>query len=186
MKVLALLGSPRRKGNTGIVLERVLSPLRAAGMKVEVAFLGGRRLVGCVECFTCQKREDRPNCPVKDDIRPLLRKIHSADAIVFATPVFCWGASAQLKAVMDRLFSFGKYGKSPHISLLEGKRAALVTTAGGALDEGTGITAQSYRSLADFFRIVRCGELKAVSLGTPEETRACRKVLARAERFGRA
>ena len=91
MRILALLGSPRKRGNTAFVLEQVLRPLREAAFAVDLVNLAGRRLSGCTECFTCQKRLDRPNCPVGDDIKPLYSKILRADAVVFATPIFCWG-----------------------------------------------------------------------------------------------
>jgi len=184
MKVLAIMGSPRRRGNTAGVLANVCDVLTERGAKVEVLPLGGLRLTGCIECFTCQKRRDRVNCPVKDDMKSIYPKILRSDALVFATPIFCWGPSAQLKAVWDRFYGLCKFGESSYDSLIEGKASALVTTAGGDASDGTNLTAQSYRKLADFMRMRRCGELKLTGVGSPDDTRADKALRARARRFG--
>lgn len=185
MNVLALLGSPRRQGNTATVLEQVCDVLSGEGARVEVLPLGGLNLMGCQECFACQKRRDRVNCPVKDDIKWIYPKILRADVLISATPIFCWGASAQLKAVWDRFYGLTKFGETSYESMLEGKACALVTTGAGNTADGTDITSRAYRKLSDYMRMRRCGELKLTMLRTPEETRADKAVTRRARRFGR-
>lgn len=184
MKVLAILGSPRGNGNTAIVLQAICDVLKDKGAKVELLSLGGLRLTGCIECFTCQKRRDRVNCPVKDDMKDIYPRILRSDALVFATPIFCWGPSAQLKAVWDRFYGLCKFGTSSYESLIDGRASALVTTAGGDASDGTNLTAQGYRKLADFMRLRRCGELKLTGVGNPDDTRADKTLLTRARRFG--
>jgi len=185
MQVLALQGSPRKKGNTEIVLWATLAPLRAAGAKVRVMRVCDMDVGGCIECFTCQKRADTTNCAVKDDVQKVYRAVTRADLILFATPVFCWGPTAQLKAVMDRWYAFCQYHEDgSYDTLLEGKSAAVVATAGGGPDEGADTVLDQCRRLADHMRMEWLGQLVCARLGQPERTRADKRLLTRARKFG--
>jgi len=186
MQVLALLGSPRKKGNTGIVLDTALAELKAAGAKVAKRFLASMDISGCAECFTCQQVAGRPGCVVKDDMQKVYRDLLKADLIVFATPVFCWGASAQLKAVMDRCYAMFKFQNesADYACLLEGKRTALIVTAGGPRDDGADLVEAAYRRFVKFGRLHHAGSLLACSLTTPEATAHDGKLAARARRLG--
>lgn len=125
-KVLVLLGSPRRKGNSAILAERIAGGARAAGASVETVFLHALAIAPCKACYACQKPKSR-GCSIHDDMQPLYRKMIEADAWVIASPVYWFTMSAQLKLWMDRSFALPAYGKEP----FEGKRIAVAMSYGG-------------------------------------------------------
>ena len=135
MDILAIQGSPRKNGNTDIVLDWTLDALRdTTQAHVEKVYVRDLDIGGCIECFACQKVVDKPGCSVKDDMIELYDKILAADLVVYASPVFCWGMTAQIKAVFDRLYATFKFNQEPYVSMLKGKRGALIVTAGGTRD----------------------------------------------------
>ena len=85
-----------------------------------------------------------------------------------------------MKAVLDRFYALGKYSRTPHVSLVEGKRCVLVTTAAAGPEDGTDLTAESYRRLMRFMRMKRCGELKVTDIGAVEATRVDEELRRRA------
>jgi len=125
-KVLVLLGSPRRKGNSALLAEAIARGAKAAGADVETLFLHGLAIAPCKACFACQKPKSR-GCSIDDDMQPIYRKMLEADAWVLATPVYWFTMSAQLKLWMDRCFALPAYGKDP----FAGKRIAIAMAYGG-------------------------------------------------------
>ena len=108
MKVLGILGSPRKDGNTDILLDKVLSVAKAAGAKTEKIRLGNMKFSPCIECCGCDKTG---LCVLKDDLTPVYDKLKKADVIVVASPIFFGSLSAQTKAMIDRCQApwVGKY-----------------------------------------------------------------------------
>ncbi len=108
MKVLGILGSPRKKGNTDILLDSVLSGARAAGARIEKISLANMKFSPCIECGGCDKTGV---CVLKDDLTPVYDKLKKAGAIVVASPIFFGSLSAQTKAMIDRCQApwVGKY-----------------------------------------------------------------------------
>lgn len=99
MKVLAINASPRIKGNTDLLLDRVLEGARSKGADTEKIILNRLKFVPCQEC------KDMPNdgsCNVQDDMQDVYRKIRGADAVIFASPIFFGSLSAQAKMMIDR------------------------------------------------------------------------------------
>ncbi len=112
MKILAFNGSPRLKGNTAIMLENAVNGAREKGAEVELLNLYKMDYSGCISCFSC-KRLDRERpivCVVKDDLQPVLEKVHDIDAILIATPVYFGSETAAVRALIERLcFPFLNY-----------------------------------------------------------------------------
>ena len=186
MKILAIQGSPRKNGNTDILLDRVLDTLREkTSAEVEKLYAADLDVAGCAECFACQKVLDKVGCAIQDDMTALYDKMLAADLILFASPVFCWGLTAQLKAVFDRLYATFKFSQDPYVSLLRDKRTALIVTAGGGKDEGADICEECYKKLFEFAGGDDCGALIAPSLKGPTETKADEKLLAQAVTFAK-
>jgi len=186
-KILILQGSPRKNGNTDLLAQATAAGARAAGATVEKVYLGRKNIAGCIECYACQQHPDGPgHCAVKDDLQAVLKKIIKADVLVAATPVFCWGLSAQLKALLDRLFcTFRFRADDTYDSKLAGKGAALISTSGGTRNDGMNTVIETARRWQKFSRMKWRGQLLGPSLSTPKETAANRSLLARAEAFGR-
>jgi multimeric flavodoxin WrbA len=99
MRVLGIMGSPRRESNTEILLDKVLEGAKEAGAEVEKVLISKLRISPCLEIYACFKDG---NCSIKDDMQTLYDKLLEADHIVFASPIFFYGITSQAKAVIDR------------------------------------------------------------------------------------
>lgn len=102
-KVLGIMGSPRRNGNTHILVSRILDSARQHGAETELVFLGDLNIRQCDGCHACWKTG---KCAKNDDMQGLYPKIIEADTIVFGTPVYWFGPSAIMKAFIDRMVYF--------------------------------------------------------------------------------
>lgn len=102
MKVVAINGSPRKGGNTGVMLEAVLEPLKKAGWETELVQLGGRTIQGCRACFKCWELKDNRCVFGKDAFNEVYEKIVAADAVVLGSPTYFADVSAEMKALIDR------------------------------------------------------------------------------------
>jgi multimeric flavodoxin WrbA len=102
MNVVAFNGSPRREGNTFLLLRTVLTELEKEGHQTELISLAGKKLPGCVACGKCSVNRDR-RCSVKnDDMNACIEKLYAADAILLGSPVHFGDLTPALKALIDR------------------------------------------------------------------------------------
>lgn len=99
MKILALLGSPRKRGNSEILLESFLHGAKQAGATTETIRLCGIKINPCLGCGGCDKTG---KCVQDDDMIPLYDKIIHTDRIVLASPIYFYSITAQAKAFVDR------------------------------------------------------------------------------------
>ncbi|MDP6923265.1 MAG: flavodoxin family protein [Candidatus Scalindua sp.] len=105
MKVIAFNGSPRKKWNTAMLLEKALEGATSQGAATELIHLYDHNFKGCMSCFGCKIKSGKSygKCVVKDDLTPILEKIESADAIIFGSPVYFGTASGEMRSFMERL-----------------------------------------------------------------------------------
>ncbi|MFC1952309.1 flavodoxin family protein [Chloroflexota bacterium] len=115
MKVLGIVCSPRKLGNTEILIEEALAAAREAGAQTELVLVAGKNIAPCDGCGSCRKTGV---CIIKDDMQPIYKQLEIADAVLFGTPVYFHNVSAQAKAIMDRTYLF------LHDRKLKGKVAA--------------------------------------------------------------
>jgi multimeric flavodoxin WrbA len=99
MKILGICCSPRKKGNTEILLKEALAAAKKAGAEVELFTVAGKTIGPCISCNACRKEGI---CAQKDDMQPLYDKLVAADGIIYGTPIYFYNMAAQCKAVMDR------------------------------------------------------------------------------------
>jgi len=125
-KVLVILGSPRRKGNSAILADQITKGAKSAKAKVETIYLQEKNIAPCKACFTCQKKNSK-GCSIQDDMQELYPKLIEADAWVIASPVYWFTMSAQTKIFMDRCFALSAYQSD----CFKGKRIAIAMTYGG-------------------------------------------------------
>lgn len=137
MKILAVLGSGRRKGNTYLTVRRMEEKLRTLDESIEFEYfyVSDADVKPCVGCRACFDRGEE-NCPRKDDIPALAQKLLAADGVIFASPTYVGTMSGYMKNTLDRLAYFC------HRPAFHGKAAAIVTTTAGA---GARIAAQTIR-----------------------------------------
>lgn len=102
MKIIAINGSPRKDGNTRLLLETVLEPLAGAGWDTELVQIGGRAIHGCRACGKCFELRNQRCAFGKDILNEVLEKMLSADAILLGSPTYFADVSAEMKALIDR------------------------------------------------------------------------------------
>ena len=108
MNILVLNGSPRKKGNTEIMADAFIKGALEQGHQVEKVNLGHMKIAPCLACEFCFTHNGV--CVQKDDMAEILDKVDNADMIVFASPIYWFSISAQLKAAIDRLYARAKKG----------------------------------------------------------------------------
>jgi len=118
-QILAVVGSPRKGGNTEILVSKIAEGAEAAGAHVERIYLGDLNIRECDGCHACWR--GRP-CSKNDDMCQLYPKIAASDAIVFGTPVYWYGPTALMKAFIDRFVYFNGQANRPAV---RGKRAVV-------------------------------------------------------------
>src|SRR4030042_4344967 len=99
MKVLGIFGSPRRGGNTELLLEEALKGAEKEGAKVERLFLSDFTITPCKKCHGC---DNTGNCIILDDMEKIYPKLLEADIIILTSPIFFYGVTAWAKAMIDR------------------------------------------------------------------------------------
>jgi multimeric flavodoxin WrbA len=104
-RVLAIVGSARRDGNTEILIDEVLAGAAEAGAQTEKVILSELEIGPCRGCGACGKAG---KCVQKDDMHALLDQMAQSQVWVFGTPVYYWGPTAQFKAFVDRWYGAGK------------------------------------------------------------------------------
>jgi multimeric flavodoxin WrbA len=101
MKVLGINGSPRKGGNTELMIKEVFKSLEAEGIKTELFQIGGKKVNGCIACMKCRKAADG-RCHQKNDvINDCIKKMLKADAIIIGSPVYFADLSSDIKALID-------------------------------------------------------------------------------------
>ena len=103
MKVVAVNGSARRGGNTAVLIEAVLEPLRAIGHQCELIELAGKDIRGCTACGKCRELKDRQCHGRRDDLNPLMEPVFDADALIIGSPTYYADVSSETKAFIDRV-----------------------------------------------------------------------------------
>ncbi len=115
MKVLGIAGSPRRNGNTEILLDEALKGARDSGCEVAKLVINELKIAPCQECGGC---EETGVCTVKDDMQKIFEEISKADYIFLASPIFFGSLTAQVKTMIDRFQGWwvARYIlKKPHV-----------------------------------------------------------------------
>ena len=101
MKAVAINGSPRKGGNTELLLKQALAPLIKAGWNTEFIQLGGKAIRGCQACTQCFKKKNS-RCAQKDDFfNQCMEKMVEADAILLGSPTYFTDVSAEMKALLE-------------------------------------------------------------------------------------
>jgi len=122
MKILALIGSPRKGGNTDILVDQILQDSKTIGHTSEKLYLYDYEISPCIDCRNCKKGDYV--CTVNDGMQEIYPKMQAADPIIFGTPLYWFGPSGKMKLLMDRMRPFAANGK------LKGKKGALVVPSG--------------------------------------------------------
>jgi multimeric flavodoxin WrbA len=182
-KIVIVKGSPRENGNSAALADQVAAGAREAGAQVESFYLHGMDISPCDACEACQASADA-ECIIDDDMQLLYPKIREADALVYASPIYWFTISAQLKLFMDRCYALG--GDEPEDHALAGKRIGVVLTYGDddPFDSGA---VNAVRMFQDIFSYIPA-EIVGIVHGTaldPGEIRANEERMQKAYDLGR-
>lgn len=141
--ILVLTGSPRKGGNSDKLADAFIAGVRQAGHTAVKYTTADKKIKGCMDCQTCF--QNGTACSVPDDFNELAPLLEQADMVVFATPLYCFSFPSQLKAAIDKFYSYLISKRA-----LKVKECALLVS-GGAKDETKfdGIV-KSYQLIASF------------------------------------
>ena len=103
-RILILTASPRNNGNSTILALKAAEGVKAAGGEADVVPLGKLKIAPCNACDACRAKPET-GCVIKDDMQPLYQKISEAQGVIFATPVYWFNVSAQMKLFIDRTYA---------------------------------------------------------------------------------
>jgi multimeric flavodoxin WrbA len=121
MKVLGIVCSSRKEGNTETLVREALSGASEKGADTDIISFAGLNFGPCTGCGSCVKTGE---CVVDDDMKSVYLKLLSADGIIIGTPVYFWTVTAQAKLLMDRTYSLH------HDKKLKGKICGCIAVAG--------------------------------------------------------
>ena len=152
MKIAILNGSPK-VGNTAAMINAFAEGAKEAGHEVEVLHVGKMKINGCLACEYCHTKGEG-KCVQQDDMQKVMPAYLEADMIVYASPIYYFGMTAQISAAIQRVYAIGKPAKA--------KKAALLLSSGspnpfsGAIATYRDMTA--YTGLEDMGILTAAGE----------------------------
>jgi multimeric flavodoxin WrbA len=170
MSVVAVLGSPRRHGNSATLAEIVLAEAAKAGHATRTFFLNDLSYRGCYACYACKQNVD--SCVLDDSLTPVLEAVAAADVVIFASPVYFGDVTGQFKLFFDRTFSYftPDYRTAANPSrLATGKKLVFVQSQG---QPDQAFFDDVYPRYDRFFKRIGFGEthlIRAVGVGAPGE-----------------
>lgn len=130
MKVLAFNGSPRKDGNTVMLIQKVFEALKQEGIDTELIQVGGLLLHGCTACFHCRLTQSRKCIQANDPINGWIEKMREADGIILASPTYFADMTSEMKALIDRV-GFVMRGEKNELRRKVGAAVVAVRRAGG-------------------------------------------------------
>lgn len=124
MKVIAINGSPKKKGNTYLALSTLCEELQKNNIETEIIQIGNMEIKGCISCNRCKEGY----CVFSDEnLREIADKIYAADGVILGSPVYYAGISGTMKSFLDRLF----YPSQGRMRLKVGSSVAVLRRSGG-------------------------------------------------------
>ena len=161
MKILVILSSPHKKGSSNLLADNFIRGAREAGHEVSVFDVAHGDFSPCMGCDYCGMSGP---CCIKDDMTELREKILNTDMMVFVTPLYYFGFSAQLKTVIDRFYSFN--GKLTQ----RGLKTALIVAAWDSNDWTMKDIKAHYETLSNYLNFKDVGQMLGTGCGMPSMT----------------
>lgn len=148
MKVLGIVGSKRKNGNTAYLVEQTLKVMESKGVETELVFLGDYNISGCTGCEGCK---DTYKCVIKDDMQKIYPLILNSDAIVLGSPTYFYNITAAMKAFIERLYCFQVFAEDDRSvwssvnEAIGGKYAVVIAICEQNDEEDMGFTAEAMK-----------------------------------------
>ena len=163
MKIVVLEGSPNRHGSSNMLADCFRQGAEEAGHTVEIIDAAHADIHPCTGCVHCGYEGP---CVQKDDVEQFRRQILDADMMVFVTPLYYYGMSAQLKTLVDRFCAFNSSIQRKHM------RSALLAVAWNSDDWTFEALESHYKTLVRYLNLQDMGMVLGRGCGTPSMTRA--------------
>lgn len=176
-EILVLSGSPRKGGNTESLVASFAKGAETAGHAVTVRSVGNNQVRGCIACDTCWSKG--VPCSVADGFNELAPHLERADILVFASPIYFFGFPAQLKAAMDKLYSY-LHAPTP----LRIGAAALICAAGDTADSNFAGAVETFKNAIAYLKWRDAGVLLVPGVYAKGDV-ASTPYLAKAEAMGK-
>lgn len=125
VRVVAFVGSARKKGNVDTIVDKILHGVREKEGCVKKFYLNALNIKGCQGCLYCR---NVPDCAIKDDMQEIYEEIKKADYVIIGSPVYICQVSAQTKLLLDRLYPFTEIDEGNHTPRFGKKKLIMVYT----------------------------------------------------------
>lgn len=165
MRIVVLMGSPNRNGSTSILAESFIRGAEESGHECRVIDVCHADIHPCTGCVRCGYEGP---CVQKDDVEMIRPELLRSDMIVFATPLYYYGMSAQLKTVVDRFCAYNASLNGRHL------KSALLTVAWNANDWTFDALVAHYKTLVRYINFEDMGMILGYGCGTPSMTKRSR------------
>ncbi len=109
MKILAIVGSPRKNGNTDTIINSIMNGVVECGAEVEKIYLTDLKFKGCIACEGCAKTM---KCVIKDDMQQVYEKMEGADGLILGSPTYFYNVTGLMKSYIDRLYCYNIFDES--------------------------------------------------------------------------
>jgi multimeric flavodoxin WrbA len=158
------------EGNTAGAL-KMFEDAVSGTHEIERVNLPTMDVTGCQGCYACQQTPNEASCVIRDDATDVLKRLVETDAVVYASPLYMWGFPSKIHAFMERHLSLVTgYSSSPdYVSLLEGKKAALLLTCGGPVEGNTDAIQMVFDGFQDYGKGTIIGKYIVAGATIPEE-----------------
>jgi len=155
-KIVVLSGSPRRGGNTEMLVQAFIDGIDKQKNSVDVISVADVKVNGCTGCNACYGN-DSHECVHKDGMQDIYGKLSDAEIIVIATPIYFYGISAQLKCIVDRLHN-------PVRNTFKVKKLVLLMVCADTVPAVFDSTTAMYRSVLSYFSLQDGGIIKTAGV----------------------
>ena len=173
-KVLGIVGSPRRGGNTDTLVKEVLAGAQAAGAQTEKIMLTDLEIRPCKGCWACHTHGE---CIQDDDLHQIAEKLIDAQVWVIGTPIYWWGPSAQLKAFIDRWVSLRQRAFTDKVIIL-------TIPMGGGSESYARHTIGMFRDIASYLGIDLRASILAPGVSKKGEVQQNKELMEKAYQAG--
>lgn len=187
MKILGVVGSRRKNGNTSILVQEALKPFKMQGMETKLIFLGDYNINDCNGCEGCR---DTYKCVVNDDMQKIYPAILESDAIVLGSPTYFYNITADMKAFIDRCYCFEIFDKENRSvwmglnEVLGVKYAAVIAVNEQETEEDMGFASEAMIKPLEALGYRVVSTVKALHLYTAGESLRNEKLMQAANQAG--
>ncbi len=187
MKILGVVGSRRKNGNTVALVQEVLKPFKKKGFDTKLIFLGDYDIKGCNGCEGCK---DTYACVINDGMQKIYPEILEADAIILGSPAYFYNVSADMKTFIDRCYCFEAFDEADRSvwmgvnEALGGKYASVVAVCEQQKEADMGYTSELMEKPLEALGYRVVSTVKALNLFAAGEASKCEKVMKEASQAG--